>query len=195
MSGFFPGWCHSARDFNWSLSDVSVLFPLPESLESSELFTPKSSGRYGELLPLGIVERIPALNPAEKNAITYKNLKAVALRIDPDRSQIRIVFQPLQNGVEPWEMKGTSVLDMAVHVFYALTPTEFQVFLQDYLKLKSTFGIAGSLTALNVHPVLQKENMRGPYSQAFKKLFLQGACCIPALCSKNRLKKRYFSFS
>ena len=145
----------------WDLNDLSVLFPLPDSLDSINLLSPKQG-----LLPERMYKTLPKLADFEDQNKLYAALRVVALRIDPERSEIRMVFQPLETGFMPGD-EAVKTKDMAVHVFFHLTPIEFNKFLSGYQSLKIKYSIhSDSTLGVNTH-------MLSAYGEEFKSLVLK----------------------
>ncbi len=150
-----------------ALHDVSVLWPLPTSVNQIDLLlSPTSSGAKGELLPAAIFQKMPQLSPA---VYEREKVRVVALRIDPCfrfgtstecSNQLRLVMQPIdttQGKVIPQ--------DAAVHAFYSLT--------REQLKTLAA-AIAGHsrepTRALDVHPTLANEGLDGTFATRLRAL-------------------------
>jgi hypothetical protein len=152
-------------------NDISILFPLPESIIQSSLLESQTQGRYGELLPKATYNQLPNLTAGPGALSTsLEDLKVVALRFDPCfpqeesprkcQAQIRLIWQPLQadgNG----ELQAA---DAALHSFYFLSDQEFRAALTDLKNLKQKTGWAGETNPLDIQPRLQQEKMKGPFS-------------------------------
>jgi hypothetical protein len=150
-----------AQVLPWGLNDLSVLFPLPESLENNTLMSPKSG-----LLPYSMYKPLPKLADFEDQDGLFKTLSVVALRIDPGTNEIRMVYQPIELSRFPFE-EGILAKDMAIHVFYQLTAVELKTFLEEYQALKVKFKIVSSAV-----PEVNKA-MTGSYGDAFKALAIK----------------------
>lgn len=160
-----------------TLNDVSILYPLPSSEDEDTLYRPTSRGAYGELIPVVVYQKIPAIavEPAHK---TYEKLRAVGIRIDPcfpksasDSScvpQIRMVWQPLT----PRKGMPYIAVDAALHTFYDLPRDDFRKLIAEIEKLKSTQSVSTSDEPLGIHPILKKEGLRGKYAQSLAKILL-----------------------
>lgn len=129
--------------------------------------------KFGQLLPLSFLESQPSISSTEDHTQVYKVLSAVGMRIDPELRLIKLVFQPLTNKIFPWEAKEVTTEDMAVHVFYELSSSEFKNFIDQYRVLKNQYNVRATLSALSVHPILKNEKMQGPYSKALSQLILK----------------------
>lgn len=150
-----------AQRFEWAFNDVSVLFPLPHSLEANNLLGPRDG-----LLPHRIYKRLPKLADFEDQERLFKNLFVVALRIDPLQDEIRMVYQPIEESFFPFE-EGIMAKDMAIHVFHKLDSKDFKRFLKEYRNLKLRSGIVSSkVPGVN-------ESMAGSFGKAFKALVLK----------------------
>ncbi len=76
----------SRKQGTWEINDVSILFPLPKSLENNTdgLLRPTHGRSRGQLLPKVIFDALPSLAfNAPGDATMYESLRAVAVRIDP----------------------------------------------------------------------------------------------------------------
>jgi len=163
------------------MNDATIVFPLPRSAgEMNQLLAPQGAGRGGALLPLKYWQRIPSINQGEHSARTYRNLRLVAVRIDPCFKfrgdclpQIRFVWQPIDKAVygsaSPY---GLEAKDAAVHTFYTLQPDEFRRFVADYQQLRSSMPMIRVDAPLQVHPLMQKQGLGGAFSRDFRQLLL-----------------------
>jgi hypothetical protein len=167
----------------WSLNDVSILMPLPLEVRDDHLLRADSRGAKGELLSPDLFERVgvlAAVNSREPGS--YQSLRVVAIRVDPCfpggdplghtcRRQIRLVWQPLET--DPAGLLTT--VDAAVHTFYDLTENEFRSLLGDLYTLKLRSAHTDLNLPLQVHPVLAKEGMTGPFARALRETVLRHA--------------------
>jgi hypothetical protein len=161
------------------LNDVSILFPLPAEEESDSLFRPGTEGASGALLPRSVLEQLPniALDTREN---TYASLRAVAARIDPCfpseqppiqcLKQVRLVWQPLMK-----TGRGAIAIDAALHTFYSLSETEFSSLIAELKALKRSSSVSTLGLALQIHPVLAQEGMKGVYAKKLTALLLKYA--------------------
>jgi hypothetical protein len=166
----------------WGMNDATIVYPLPRSAgEMSQLLAPQDAGPGGALLPLKYWQRIPSINQGEHSARTYRNLRLVAVRIDPCfrfrgdcLPQIRFVWQPIDKAVYGSASPvGLEAKDAAVHTFYTLEPDEFRRFVSEYLHLKSSMANVRADAPLQVHPVMLKQGLGGPFSQGLRELLLK----------------------
>jgi len=165
----------------WGMNDATIVYPLPRSAgEMNQLLAPQEAGPGGALLPLKYWQRIPSINQGEHSARTYRNLRLVAVRIDPCFKfrgdclpQLRFVWQPIDNAVygsaSPY---GLETKDAAVHTFYTLQPDDFRRFVSDYQQLRSSMPMVRADTPLQVHPLMQKQGLGGAFSRGFRQLLL-----------------------
>lgn len=87
----------------WGMNDVTIVYPLPHyPHETGHLISPETTGLGGTLLPEKYFQKLPAINQGESRHTTYRNLRVVAVRIDPCFSfkgeclrQVRLVWQPI----------------------------------------------------------------------------------------------------
>ncbi len=171
-----------AAHAEWGLNDVTILYPLPESSgEMNWLLAPQEAGLGGPLLPAKYWSRVPPIHQGENTAQTYRNLRVVAVRIDPCfkyrgdcLAQIRFVWQPIGRAVygsaSPF---GLEAKDAAVHTFYTLDPDTFQQFLDEYDSLRRASRRIEPNVPLQVHPVIAREGLGGAFSTGLRKLLLK----------------------
>lgn len=167
---------------SWGMNDATIVYPLPQSAaEMNHLLPPQESGPNGALLPLKYWQRIPPLNQGENPAYTYRNLRVVAVRVDPCFNyqgdclpQIRMVWQPIDKAVygsaSPF---GLEAKDAAVHTFHSLEHDVFRQFLEDYAELRNDSRRMEGDTPLQVHPVMREQGLGGPFSQGLRQLLLK----------------------
>lgn len=155
--------------FASSLNDFSILLPLPGEADFQALLAPVNAGPQGALIPLRAFQLLPPLAPENENLDLYRNsLRVVAIRLDPCfvegpsvqacRRQIRLVWQPVLKTAT-----GISTRDAAVHTFYEFDEPTWQSLLQAW----QSFSSGNPRDALQVHPVLKAETLRGAF---WKKL-------------------------
>jgi len=166
----------------WGMNDATIVYPLPQSAaEMHQLLEPQDAGPGGALLPLKFWQQIPSLNQGEDTARTYRNLRLVALRLDPCFKfrgdclpQIRFVWQPIDKATygsaSPF---GLEAKDAAVHTFYTLEPDEFRRFVSEYRQLKNSMANVRTDAPLQVHPLMLKQGLGGPFSQGLRELLLK----------------------
>ena len=164
------------------MNDATIVYPLPRSAgEMNQLLAPQDAGRGGVLLPLKYWQRVPSINQGEHSTRTYRNLRLVAARIDPCFKfrgdclpQIRFVWQPIDKAVygsiSPY---GLEAKDAAVHTFYTLESGEFRRFISEYRQLKESMANVRADAPLQVHPVMLKQGLGGPFSQGLRELLLK----------------------
>lgn len=146
----------------WDLNDVTYLFPLPEKIENS-LLRVTDTGTSGELLPAAVLSKLPFLIPGFTNDYIFKNLRVVALRIDPCfplpnpsscQKQVRLVWQPLDID----ESGAITTLDTALHSFYVLSDSQFNLLLSQIQIWKNKNSTPqNQSSALDVYPLWKKE--------------------------------------
>lgn len=168
----------SLPSFSYSvgLNDVSYLLPLPKLSELDLSPAPNTIGEKGELLSYYKLTHIQPLLETSTNRELYPILKMVGVRIDPCfheglgpvqcLKQIRIVWQPVIR-----VKNGTSTSDVALHIFYKLTDSEFSQLTKRIKKLSTDFPFLPS--QLSVNPILQKEGYNSLYAQELFSIIKQ----------------------
>jgi hypothetical protein len=165
----------------WGMNDATIVYPLPRSAgEMNQLLAPQDAGPGGALLPLKYWQRIPSINQGEHSTRTYRNLRLVAVRIDPCFKfrgdclpQIRFVWQPIDKAAYgSTSPSGLEAKDAAVHTFYTLQPDQFRHFVSDYQQLRSSMPKVRVDAPLQVHPLMQKQGLEGAFSRGFRQLLL-----------------------
>ena len=164
----------------WGLNDVSILYPLPDSDSATkDLIAPQERGLKGVWLPYDIYQHLPAIDHATPAEQTYQALRVVAVRLDPCflskgdcLPQVRLVWQP----ITPADYGSTAkygvleAKDAAIHTLYTLTPAMFEKLLTDYAALVKTTNMDLSEEPLQIHPVLLKQGLRGPFATRLRAL-------------------------
>ena len=164
----------------WGLNDVSILYPLPESDSATkDLIAPQERGLKGAWLPYDMYQHLPAIDhgvPAER---TYEDLRVVGVRLDPCflsegtcLPQVRLVWQPITpaNYGSTAKFGTLEAKDAAIHTLYTLTPTMFETLLTDYAALVKATNTDLSEEPLQIHPVLLKQGLRGPFATRLRAL-------------------------
>lgn len=142
------------------------------------LWRPDTSGEAGPLLPRYVYDQLPMLGGGFSNAQLHAAFRVVGLRIDPCfpgnvpeaqcRRQIRMVWQPIREGNQG--MVGT--VDVALHTFHDLTPSEFSKLTTALLKLKHDAGVSTQGRPLGVHPALAQQGLAGAYMNGLARVIL-----------------------
>lgn len=166
-------------------ADVSVAFPLPDSLPATELLSGTAMGAFGPLVdpaPFGLVPPLDAHSAgsaAMAGEAARAELRLVAVRFDPCfgpadgsacRAQMRLVFQ----GLELDSSGRVGASDGAVHVFVELSAHELEATIRELLKLNAASG-GYTPGPLGVHPILKREGLGGPFATGLKQLILSHA--------------------
>lgn len=173
----------------FTLSDVSVLFPLPPSGRDT-LLKATTEGDHGALIPLALFSEMPALVPGSvgpgggpatgtQKLEEHARLRAVAMRVDPCfpslslpadqcRRQVRLVFQMMHDIGERW-----SAVDVGVHAFYDLPAADFDRLARRLDALKKTIAAPRGTAPLDVHPTLAKEGLEGTYAKGLFAIVLK----------------------
>lgn len=175
-SGFDSGVSTASRAL--TLSEVSILFPLPTSAaDRGVLLAADVEGVGGPLVPRALYDRTVPLLTALMPDEAYARLRAVSARIDPCpqritdqtcRPQLRLVFQPISG-----DGASTTTEDAALHAVYEL-PTEE---LGPLVAALRTLGdrepeLRNGGGPLGVHPVMAREGLQGPYAYGLRSLIL-----------------------
>lgn len=164
-----------------TLNDVSFLLPLPTVNREASLLGMTADGAMGPLLPRRLYDGLPVLVEGESADQLYGELRVVSVRIDPCFpgstppaapscvKQLRLVAQPLftKDG-------AVTTRDATVHLFYALPDATFAQAVKTLFVLDDA---AGDMTngPLDVHPVIRRQGLDGPYHGKLKQLVLD-AC-------------------
>ncbi|MBL8922636.1 MAG: hypothetical protein JNJ54_27550 [Myxococcaceae bacterium] len=162
-----------------TLNDVSFLLPLPALNREGSLLSMADDGAMGPLLPKRLYDGVPLLVEKVKAEQLYGELRVVSVRIDPcfpgsappDApvcvKQVRLVAQPLtaKDGV-------LTTRDATVHLFYSLSDAAFAKVTATLFDLDAA---AGDLTdgPLDVHPVIRRQGLDGPYHGKLKARLLE----------------------
>jgi hypothetical protein len=168
-----------------SLSDISVLLPLPTAeQEKEQLLAVSTLGKGGVLVPKEAIEQLPPLLFGEDRVKRLANVHALAIRIDPCfvdgppdapcRQQIRLVWQPVvdaASGAGPY--KATTV-DAAYHSFYDLEPHDFQLLIAE-LKAIVPKDAQQNGRPLEVHPQIAAQGLQGDHWRKLKGVILKYA--------------------
>jgi hypothetical protein len=166
------------------LNDVSFLFPLPAPGAERELLGLSSTGPRGALLPRAFFDALPVLVEGADPDALFTRTRVVGVRVDPCFpgsaapappscvKQLRLVAQPvLAGGADAGFVETTE--DATVHLFYALDDAAFTEVHRALWRLKDAAGSATDGQPLDVHPVMAREGLTGPYATAVKQLVTQ----------------------
>ncbi len=87
-----------------TLNDVSVLYPLPTSLNESKLLAPNDAGARGVLLPRDVYDAISEFPVMPPEGLAFDDMRVVAARFDgcggplgACLSELRLVMQPIND--------------------------------------------------------------------------------------------------
>jgi hypothetical protein len=174
-----------------ALHDVSVLFPLPTQLDSSDVLRLGSEGRGGPLLS---EEIYASLDVFQAQPFSYGDWIVVAARIDPCfpdlalletapetcRRQIRLVAQPLELTELASEVAAS---DQGLHLLYDLGD-DFDAAADEWLALRAP---GPTDVPLGVHPTLVEEGLDGEFGVAFRAMLTTyvGAATLSQLTFMN----------
>ena len=173
-----------AENLALSLSDVSILLPLPTKDEWNLLPTAAATETHAELLPLNYVQGLPQLIAMAPNEQIYDYLHAVGIRIDPCfvegrgpvkcQTQIRLVWQVLSD-----QSDDTSTFDASLHTFYSVSSEDLQTLVTGIKNLKAEYPTPSETEVLGVHPVIKAQGLSGAY---YSRLM---ALIYPLIGAKN----------
>ena len=166
----------------WMLQDLSVLFPLPQTLPNPNAIRPSDQGKLGAFVPDALLQKLPLLEPNLSLATQTTRLELVAVRFDPP--QVRLIWQVFKTVTNADGKSGSVAFDTAVHSFYQVSDTNG--FISD---LAETSALAQSNlqidAPLTVHPTLMKKGFKSDYAQSLQHL-------ISKWCGESNLFKLTF---
>lgn len=156
------------------LNDLSILIPLPESLELPRMLSPYDLGKQGTLLSKIHYNKLFKLVVNHSNETLWKEqLKVVAIRIDPCfiegtgpvpcRRQVRLIWQPI---IE--KENSLTTRDASLHSFYEFSDSEFSQVLNQWKSWSKT----NKKLPLGIHPILAKEGLSGAHWNQLRSLIL-----------------------
>ncbi len=160
------------------MNDVSVLFPLPSTIEEAAQLSLASAGKGGPLLTEARFAAIPVFadNPLPERA--YDRWRIVAARIDPcfpDLAvlvsnpaacrRLRLVAQPL--ATDP--LGAVVADDAAIHLLYDLSAADFDAMTVAWLAV-ATDQTRDPRTTLGIHPVIANEGLAGPTATTLREV-------------------------
>ena len=165
------------------MNDLTIVMPLAKTQAQFDGYLPAK-----QLLPKAMYTAKfpdPTNNGAigSDTAMTYDNLRVVAVRLDPCFAQIgpitdpascdnqlRIVLQSLtyKNG-------STQAIDGAVHVFYRLSREQLVAAIKDIVALRKANGQTTAMGPLAPHPLIVKQGEDGAFAQGLNALLLKYA--------------------
>jgi hypothetical protein len=175
-------------DGGLDLNDVSWLLPLPPTRE--QLLGLAAAGAKGALLPRHLYDAMPSTVTGLEAAALFDEYRVVGVRIDPcfprDAQggcvpQLRLVAQP----VIPEGPARTTTRDATLHLFYELSPAEFD---DAHRAVRALHVLAAGRTQgrpLEVHPVMAVEGLGGPYARELHAL-------VTRLCGAQNLTRVAF---
>src|SRR5690348_1768285 len=152
-------------------ADVSILYPLPDTLDP--LIKPDEQAVYGPLFPESLFPT--SIGPVELGT-GYRDMRLIALRLDPCSarggcsSEVRAIFQPVVVDTDDRLKVG----DGAIHVFYGMPRAELVTFLREILALKQTYGEDVAYgDELGPQPVLAATGLDGGFARGLHALILE----------------------
>ncbi len=166
------------------MNDVSVLFPLPSTIEEAAQLSLASAGEGGPLLTEARFAAIPVFadNPLPERA--YDRWRIVAARIDPCfpdlavlvsnpaacRRQLRLVAQPL--ATDP--LGAVVADDAAIHLLYDLSAADFDAMTAAWLAV-ATDQTRDPRATLGIHPTIANEGLAGPTATTLREVVIRYA--------------------
>lgn len=161
----------------WDLNDLSLLMPLPMKGEESQMWSPRTAGGQGVLLPTRVFSALPQItSDLDQQTLYASALKVVSIRLDPCfregptpmpcQRQIRLVWQPLVFEEGSW-----LTLDAALHTFYVLTDPEWRELTAALRPTGPVSPTAG--LPLQIHPILRREGYRGNFWRTVSPILLK----------------------
>jgi hypothetical protein len=152
-------------------ADVSILYPLPDSIDL--LIQPSEQAAFGQLFPEPLFPTV--IGPVDIG-VSYGDMRLIALRLDPCSArktcstEVRAIFQPVVAGPDG----KLTVADGAIHVFYGMPQAELVSFLKQILTLKKAYGagIAYGRT-LGPQPILAATGLDGDFARELHALVLE----------------------
>lgn len=159
----------------WDLNDVSYLMPLPVRIGDDNLMGISTPGNGGPLLNPAFLGTIPPLTPVMNENDIARSLRVIAVRIDPCfplptpqscQKQIRLVWQPL----EPGFRNRVQSVDAALHSFYTLSDSEFELLTQDLQNWKKRNKVETKGLPLQVHPAWAVQADKSPALVEFNQI-------------------------
>jgi len=169
----------------WNANEVSVLFPVPTDasllLGVRGLLDESLFGRLGDG-----VSGLPRLVEAAGTRDVFPDLRVVSARVDPCfdgtragtgtcRRQMRLVAQV-------FEPETKTFSDASIHLFYELNEDQL---LEVLSRLRALSRVSAPTGKLGVHPVLEREQLVGPYSDETRAI-------ITSVCSSTSLTRFTF---
>ncbi len=155
----------------WLLQDLSILFPIPETLPDPHAIRAADAGTRGKLLPDYAGRALPQLVAALSTQDQVAQLQLTGLRVEV--GELHLVWQPFHNP----DVNGQRRIlahDTAVHTFYRID--DDQAYLGDLKELAQlSRGQVAPGQPLEVHPSLKNGGWNQPYGIALKNLILKWA--------------------
>lgn len=155
------------------LNDVSVLIPLPKTIDAPGYLGSADAGARGVLLPQDVFDAIPTFPVVPSQGLLYDRMRVLAVRFDgcsggvgQCEPEIRLVLQPVNN---------SKARDSALHLFFRLTQDEMTEVVAQLRDLRALAPEVTTEGPLDVHPALAAQGVEGPYGAALRELLLAHA--------------------
>jgi hypothetical protein len=170
-------------DGGLDLNDVSFLLPLPPAGHEARLLSLADGASHGVLLPKPLYDALPLVVDGADVTTLYSTIRVISVRVDPCFpgstppappscvKQVRLVAQPVFQGGDDAGFRTTTE-DATLHLFYDLTQADFDDVHRALWRLKDSVGTATDHQPLDVHPVMQREGVDGPYFSSVRSLVL-----------------------
>lgn len=152
------------------MTDVTILWPLPDGPSADPLLRVDAIGRGGALVPAAVLAMVPPLDRGAPNDAA--SLRVVAMRLDPCfpgidltgpiacRRQIRLVAQPLR---VPPGAGSIAAADAAIHLLYDVDAPTFETALARIIGASRAAGVDRD-APLAIHPALASEGLEGTFA-------------------------------
>ncbi len=173
----------SPGDGGLDLNDVSFLLPLPPAGHEARLLSLADGASHGVLLPKPLYDALPLVVDGADVTTLSSIIRVISVRVDPCFpgstppapptcvKHVRLVAQPVLAGGEDAGFRTTTE-DATIHLFYDLSDADFDDVHRALWRLKDSVGAATDHQPLDVHPVMQREGVDGPYFSAVRSLVL-----------------------
>ena len=167
----------------YGLNDVSVLFPLPATLDDPHVLTLSSMGNGGPLLSKDMFTMLENAAPLHDDLDTlYPIFTIVAARIDPCfpdlallttnpsmcQHQLRLVAQDLHQFDSTFPVSSS---DSGIHLLYDLSDDDFNAMAQRFLAV-STDATRNASVALSIHPTIAAQGLAGSVATELRATIL-----------------------
>ena len=174
----------------YGLNDVSVLLPMPASLDDPNALSLGSAGNGGALLSLdnfNAIQTFPddGTGPGGDETSFYDQWRIVSARIDPCFPDLALLTtnpsmcrRELRLVAQPFETDGSTGMfgadDDAIHLLYDLSADDFALMATQFLSIGGPSTHDASV-ALGVHPIIAQQGLGGAAATSLRATILQYA--------------------